>query len=185
MELGIGEPNQTLSRHQTQPSLSTASHSHYPINGIGGPSYEDMLMSPRKSSSVRYASGEMDNEARLPMPVVKQEEEGAEKEAKPQSAAGVRDVTPKTSLNGEATLAGNSVGEPQSKDMSRKASRSSRKKPLTHITRRPPRTAVLLPAHRYCSLDEIVKPYRAHHCRACGTVSLIASLFLSFVDSRT
>lgn len=178
MELGIGEPTQTLSRHQTQPSLSAASQSQYPIGGIGGPSYEDMLMSPRKSSSVRYSSGEMDNKARLPIPVVKQEEEeGPEKEAELQSAAGVRDVTPKTSLNGEATLAGNSVGEPQSKDIdiSRKASRSSRKKPSTHITRRPPTTAVLLPAHRYCSQDEFVKPYRAHHCRACGTVSLVAS----------
>lgn len=180
MELGIEEPRQSLSRHQTQPSLSAASQSHYPIGGIGGPSYEDMLMSPRKSSSARYASGEMDNEARLPMPVVKQEEEqGTEKEDETKSAAGVRDVTPKTSLNGEATL-GNSIGEPQSKDMSRKASRSSRKKPLTHITRRPPRIAVLLPAHRYCSLDEIVKPYRAHHCRACGTVSLVASLSFLF-----
>jgi palmitoyltransferase len=134
-----------------------------------------MLMSPRKSSSVRYASGEMDNVARLPMPVVKQDEEGTKKEAEPQLAVGVSDVTPWASLNGEATLAGNSVGEPQSKDIGRKASKSSRKKPSTHITRRPPTTAVLLPAHRYCSKDEIVKPYRAHHCRACGTVSLAAS----------
>lgn len=39
------------------------------------------------------------------------------------------------------------------------------------LTRKPPPRAVLLPENRYCSRDEIVKPYRAHHCRACGTVS--------------
>ena len=40
-----------------------------------------------------------------------------------------------------------------------------------NITRRPPTTAVLQPVHRYCNTDEILKPYRAHHCRVCGTVS--------------
>lgn len=36
----------------------------------------------------------------------------------------------------------------------------------------PSRYPALDPANRYCSKDEFVKPYRAHHCRACGTVSL-------------
>jgi palmitoyltransferase len=40
-----------------------------------------------------------------------------------------------------------------------------------NITRRPPTTAVLQPVHRYCNTDEILKPYRSHHCRVCGTVS--------------
>ncbi|KAJ7607527.1 DHHC palmitoyltransferase-domain-containing protein [Roridomyces roridus] len=32
----------------------------------------------------------------------------------------------------------------------------------------PPPTAALLPPNRYCTRCEIVKPYRAHHCRMCG-----------------
>ncbi|KAF7300383.1 Palmitoyltransferase [Mycena chlorophos] len=38
--------------------------------------------------------------------------------------------------------------------------------------RMPPTTAVLHPANRWCSKCEIVKPYRAHHCRICGTCIL-------------
>lgn len=44
------------------------------------------------------------------------------------------------------------------------------KTPKPKVFRRPPMVPVLLPEHRYCSIDEIVKPYRAHHCRNCGTV---------------
>lgn len=39
-------------------------------------------------------------------------------------------------------------------------------------TRRPAMTPVLLPEYRYCFKDGIVKPPRAHHCRACGTCIL-------------
>jgi hypothetical protein len=38
--------------------------------------------------------------------------------------------------------------------------------------RLPPTTPVLLPEWRYCKTCEIVKPYRTHHCRACGTCVL-------------
>lgn len=38
------------------------------------------------------------------------------------------------------------------------------------FTRTPPMTPILLPEYRYCARDGIIKPYRAHHCRACGTV---------------
>lgn len=38
------------------------------------------------------------------------------------------------------------------------------------FTRRPPKVPLLKPEYRYCYKDEIVKPFRAHHCRACGTV---------------
>ena len=44
------------------------------------------------------------------------------------------------------------------------------KKEIT-VRRRPSPVPVLHPAHRYCFHDQIVKPYRAHHCRNCGTVS--------------
>ena len=42
----------------------------------------------------------------------------------------------------------------------------------THLLRIPPQTPVLLPEHRYCWRDEFIKPYRTHHCRLCGTVSV-------------
>jgi len=38
-------------------------------------------------------------------------------------------------------------------------------------SRRPPTAPVLDEEYRYCSKDELVKPYRTHHCRTCGTVS--------------
>ena len=37
--------------------------------------------------------------------------------------------------------------------------------------RQPPTTPVLQPLHRFCMNEGLVKPYRAHHCRSCGTVS--------------
>ncbi|KAJ7726840.1 DHHC palmitoyltransferase-domain-containing protein [Mycena maculata] len=49
------------------------------------------------------------------------------------------------------------------------------RKPSRHRTPRgrfPPTTAPLLPPHRWCSRCSIVKPYRAHHCRICGTCIL-------------
>ncbi|KAJ6625954.1 DHHC palmitoyltransferase-domain-containing protein [Mycena sp. CBHHK59/15] len=36
----------------------------------------------------------------------------------------------------------------------------------------PPTTPMLLPQHRWCTKCEILKPYRAHHCRVCGTCVL-------------
>lgn len=39
------------------------------------------------------------------------------------------------------------------------------------LTRKPSNVAVLLPEYRYCRRCSIVRPPRAHHCRACGTVS--------------
>ena len=43
------------------------------------------------------------------------------------------------------------------------------------FSRRPPTTPVLLPQYRYCYKDGFIKPFRAHHCRACGTVRLITT----------
>lgn len=39
----------------------------------------------------------------------------------------------------------------------------------------PPSFPVLHPAHRYCSRDGFVKPFRAHHCSMCGTVCVAHS----------
>ncbi|KAG6890129.1 hypothetical protein C0995_011422 [Termitomyces sp. Mi166 len=43
------------------------------------------------------------------------------------------------------------------------------KEPVDYLHRRPPTTPILRPEHRYCEIDRIVKPYRTHHCRNCGT----------------
>ncbi|PFH50212.1 hypothetical protein AMATHDRAFT_145711 [Amanita thiersii Skay4041] len=45
-------------------------------------------------------------------------------------------------------------------------------RPRTYVSRRPPTTAVLLAENRYCARDSVIKPYRAHHCRNCGTCVL-------------
>lgn len=42
--------------------------------------------------------------------------------------------------------------------------------PQPTFSRQPSMKLVLLPENRYCSKDKIIKPPRAHHCRACGTV---------------
>lgn len=47
------------------------------------------------------------------------------------------------------------------------------------MTRKPSNVPVLLPEYRYCRRCRIVRPPRAHHCRACGTVSA------SFVPSHS
>jgi palmitoyltransferase len=53
----------------------------------------------------------------------------------------------------------------------RRQKRSKEEKEM-FLSRRPPATPVLLPAHRYCGTEELVKPYRAHHCRMCGKVDV-------------
>lgn len=47
------------------------------------------------------------------------------------------------------------------------------------LTRKPSNIAVLLPEYRYCRRCCIVRPPRAHHCRACGTVSCLVSYSLA------
>ncbi|KAI6041765.1 DHHC palmitoyltransferase-domain-containing protein [Pisolithus marmoratus] len=49
---------------------------------------------------------------------------------------------------------------------------SDQRRNFNEISRRPPTTPILSPENRYCSRCKIVKPYRAHHCRACGTCVL-------------
>ncbi len=57
-------------------------------------------------------------------------------------------------------------------------------RPKVYIARRPPTSGTLLPENRYCHEDEIVKPFRSHHCRHCGTVSRFFFLFLEFDAHR-
>ena len=57
-------------------------------------------------------------------------------------------------------------------------------KQAMRFTRSPPKTPVLREEYRYCRKDEFLKPLRAHHCRACGTVS-IPLCALAVVLTRT
>ncbi|KAJ7206661.1 DHHC palmitoyltransferase-domain-containing protein [Mycena pura] len=73
----------------------------------------------------------------------------------PPPAAHIVGTAPATATNGDAAAPG--------------------KAPPTLRTprgRQPPATAPLLPPNRWCSRCAIVKPYRAHHCRVCGTCIL-------------
>lgn len=55
------------------------------------------------------------------------------------------------------------------------------RKASVHVARRPPSIPILLPEHRYCSIDEIVKPFRTHHCRNCGTVRINCQFIYSCI----
>ncbi|KAJ7603217.1 DHHC palmitoyltransferase-domain-containing protein [Mycena polygramma] len=75
--------------------------------------------------------------------------------------------------NGNAIPANGNVHPPPPAPR-RKSSRASAREGGHGIPRGrfPPTTAPLLPPHRWCSRCSIVKPYRAHHCRICGTCIL-------------
>ncbi|KAF5329456.1 hypothetical protein D9619_009102 [Psilocybe cf. subviscida] len=56
----------------------------------------------------------------------------------------------------------------QNENQTQKKQKRSREEKEMYLNRRPSATPVLLPAHRYCGTEGLVKPYRAHHCRMCG-----------------
>jgi len=63
-------------------------------------------------------------------------------------------------VNGRHVLSSDAMGAQSEDDL-----------PPPLYSRRPPTTPVLVDEYRYCSRDELIKPYRTHHCRTCGTVS--------------
>ncbi|KAF5381486.1 hypothetical protein D9757_008130 [Collybiopsis confluens] len=101
--------------------------------------------------------------------------------------AGVLDALPKPPMIA-STVAAASVADPspspsssssaEKKKIKGKSLRQTRlqrdldRAARSHISRRPPTTPPLAPEYRYCSKDLFIKPYRAHHCRACGTCVL-------------
>ncbi|KAI0791040.1 zf-DHHC-domain-containing protein [Abortiporus biennis] len=62
-------------------------------------------------------------------------------------------------------------GSAQPKDIEQGIPAPSNQLPMRY-TRKPSSTPVLNPEYRYCHKDGFLKPYRAHHCRACGTCIL-------------
>ncbi|KAJ7092426.1 DHHC palmitoyltransferase-domain-containing protein [Mycena belliarum] len=81
---------------------------------------------------------------------------------------------PATHIPGTSLPMPNGNGGPRPPPPRRKSSTRSRGDSESRPPpgRFPPTTAPLLPPHRWCSRCAIVKPYRAHHCRVCGTCIL-------------
>ncbi|KJA25008.1 hypothetical protein HYPSUDRAFT_200244 [Hypholoma sublateritium FD-334 SS-4] len=155
------------SQQSRGPSLTmTTSRGHasqrHP-SGLAGPSYEDLLRrdESRRSGAQERNTGTLDaisvpKTAAIATPISTSTTLGAP-------------APPKNILNSKLSKKGGSEGGVTKHG--RAQSREQRLMEL-HIARRPPSTPVLDPVHRYCTVDQIVKPYRSHHCRICGTCVL-------------
>lgn len=163
--------------HRTHPSQSTSHHFDHPSDTIGGPSYENILASAAApAKTYRYSIGEMHNGAYRP------EQEPIEL-AGPETVdaepnAGVVDAIPRPVGAPGSAAVGPAASNSRSRGRTKREEEWARRRMEANVMRRPPTTPSLLSAHRYCPRDEVVKPYRSHHCRNCGTVS--ASLFLDY-----
>ncbi|KAG7087782.1 hypothetical protein E1B28_013723 [Marasmius oreades] len=149
----------------------------YPLDrrdSIGGPSYEDMRLS-EEADLRRGGGGGV----------------GGERDAD-DTSAGVLDALPRPngtaatavadmlSGNGNGNLNETGKGKGKGKGerpdrherMQLKIQRAMKRAESKNVYRRPSNTPQLLPEFRYCQKDGFVKPYRTHHCRACGTCVL-------------
>jgi len=154
-------------------------------DSIGGPSYEDIARSEfsdmparparartRTYSYSRYGREEAGVLNAIPLPVPNAVAPGASASG-PTTPAPAPAVLPRSLSNHNTDPNAKSLPL-SSRLQAREAQRLARdldKVRRHNAARRPPTVPVLLPEHRYCSRDGIVKPYRAHHCRSCGTVS--------------
>ncbi|KAK7447090.1 hypothetical protein VKT23_014304 [Stygiomarasmius scandens] len=156
-------------------------------DSIGGPSYEDIARSEfsdtparparartRTYSYSRYGPGYGREEAgvlnAIPLPVPNAVAPGASASG-PTTPAPAPAVLPRSLSNHNTDPNAPLSTRLQAREAQRLA-RDLDKVRRHNAARRPPTVPVLLPEHRYCSRDEIVKPYRAHHCRSCGTCVL-------------
>jgi len=164
------------SHHAHRPSLSaTTAQSHTSqlnprnVNGLAGPSYEDLLKRDGTETQDRdLHAGILDA---IPKPVLPSGPTHPQRS--PNSSTTVAPQSPTLKLK-------KPKAEPSSSKQDGKVSERELALDQQGVHRRPPTTAVLQPIHRFCTPDEIVKPYRAHHCRVCGTVS--APFFSLIVD---
>ncbi|TBU30974.1 zf-DHHC-domain-containing protein [Dichomitus squalens] len=79
-------------------------------------------------------------------------------------------LAPVQAVRAKATADSGPPARPEREDTQATQTEQERK-PMMY-TRSPPKTPVLLPENRYCHKDGFIKPFRAHHCRACGTCVL-------------
>jgi palmitoyltransferase len=137
------------------------------VNGnIGGAAYESSSTSPPHAYTNTHSEAVMQEQK--PSHIsnmstkslhISQGHQSANHTADPET--GVSDAIPSPSrhLNPEPSRA---TAKETKENVSGSHSRSH--------ARIPPNIPVLLPHHRYCQRDQILKPPRTHHCRACGTV---------------
>lgn len=150
-----GSPDQ---QHRARPSFSTVQPDLQRIDSIAGPSYESIPMRPNASAVGRTdQTPRQVNDLDTPNDI----------------EVGVLDTFPSsTSRQGRGEKSNSALSEDRwkKKKDSKRTRALEKERPRVHVDRRPPTVPILLPEHRYCGLDEIVKPYRTHHCRTCGTV---------------
>ncbi|KAI5831016.1 hypothetical protein K523DRAFT_301437 [Schizophyllum commune Tattone D] len=156
-----------------------------PTERIGGPSYEQQQQQQQQNGTARLPRlSTTTDPARLSVPASSQtarDSTAPHEETKKMSM--VSDTTPmpsptiplslpsptEPSSMASPTLPPASAplpGFPRSKREAKEMERA------LHIARRPPPIPFLREEQRYCTRCRIVKPYRAHHCRACGTCVL-------------
>ncbi|KAJ3509619.1 hypothetical protein NLJ89_g5124 [Agrocybe chaxingu] len=180
------EMNPRTSQHTRNTSFSTSlNHASAQLSqprheqGLAGPSYEDLLRKdgvPVRNDDEEPNAGVLDT---IPRPVVRIDERLATEppQRSPTSSETMASPQQHHHHHGQSFSISSKVKlkKPRPDDPSVSSASSARqeKKQREHdaLQRRPPTTAVLQPAHRYCTTEQIVKPYRAHHCRVCGTGS--------------
>lgn len=86
----------------------------------------------------------------------------------PDTSAGDMDAVPPVAATRVHAAGGGADYHPASE--THETQNSNARLPMMY-SRTPPTSPVLRPEYRYCQRDGFVKPLRAHHCRACGTVS--------------
>jgi len=121
------------------------------MDSIAGPSYENIPMRPNGGVLGTHKT---------------QTQEQGEDDTTDDTEAGVLPHTKASKGRGNKIKSASSE-QHRRNDLKRS---SPEKKWRVHVERRPPTIPILLPEHRYCTIDEIVKPFRTHHCRSCGTV---------------
>ena len=155
----IEEQKRSLTEKASQSNGST-----HPQDGDSGagPSYEQMLRSDSRSSNPLHAkepsAGVLDGAVQLSL--------STDDKPSTSSAAGVSQQNQPTS----EPVTQSRLDARRAKRLSKQAARNNRLDQL-NVFRKPPSTPILEPVFRYCDSDELVKPYRAHHCSSCGTVS--------------
>lgn len=80
-------------------------------------------------------------------------------------------LLPPPSVQHAAPQSSSGHSAPQSEDASSpEQMKSASERIPPEPGRRPPSTPILVPAYRYCEREGLIKPLRAHHCKACGKV---------------
>lgn len=162
MEVGNRDSQQSRGPSLTM-TTSRGHASQRQPSGLAGPSYEDLLRrdESRRSEAQERNTGTLDaisvpKPAAIATPISTSTTLGAP-------------APPKNTHHGKLSKKGDSEGAVTRHDSARM---QEQRLMALHVARRPPTTPVLDPVHRYCTVDQIVKPYRSHHCRICGTVSI-------------